>query len=81
MKKGTERLTKTTSVIAELGVDFQESDLESNGMGGKCVKKAVLRTLVQQNFKSIACPTIDWYGWYDEETKTYRFSVAEDLFI
>ena len=42
MKTGTVKTVKITSVIIELGVDFQANDLENDGMGRRVVKKETL---------------------------------------
>lgn len=81
MKTGTVKTVKITSVIIELGIDFQANDLENDGMGGRVVKKETLESIVRRNFNSINCPRIINYGYYDKETKTQRISVEEDLFV
>lgn len=81
MKTGTVKTVKITSVIIELGVDFQANDLENDGMSRRVVKKDTLENIVKRNFNSINCPRIYNYGYYDKDTQTQRFSVEEDLFV
>lgn len=79
MKTGTVKFIKETAVQLELGIDFQANDLEEFSNGLKRVKNEVLNEIAYKNFTS--CPRVTWTGFFDKETKTFRMTVTEDLFI
>lgn len=81
MKKGSIKTIKETSVLLELGIDFQANDLEDDVYDLKRVNDKKVDEIVRANFDGIGCPRVIWTGFFDKKTKSYRITVAEDLFV
>lgn len=78
MKQGTIKTIKETSILLEMGIDFQANDLEDTFNGLKNINKNKLNEIVRKNFKFASS---SWCGYFDKETQTIMATVQEPLYI
>ena len=78
MKQGTIKTIKETSILLEMGIDFQANDLEDTFNGLKIINQKKLNEIVKKNFKFAHS---SWCGYFDKETRTIMATVQEPLYI
>lgn len=78
MKQGTIKTIKETSILLEMGIDFQANDLEDTFNGLKSINQKKLNEIVRKNFKFAHA---NQCGYFDKETQTIMATVQEMLYI
>lgn len=78
MKQGTIKTIKETSILLEMGIDFQANDLEDTFNGLKTINHKKLDEIVRKNFKFAHA---SWCGYFDKGTQTIMATVQETLYI
>ena len=78
MKQGTIKTIKETSVLLEMGIDFQANDLEDTFNGLKIINQNKLNEIVRKNFKF---GHASWCRYFDKQTRTIMATVQEPLYI
>ena len=80
MKIGHVEEVIRTNYLLELGVDFQEKDLEVVAGYGENVLKGLTLDF-RQNFYKFNIGELVWSGHFDKETKTVKVQTERELFI
>lgn len=78
MKQGTIKTIKETSILLEMGIDFQANDLENTFNGLRSINQKKLNEIVRKNFKFAHA---SWCGYFDKQTQTIMATVQEPLYI
>ncbi|MBR1625548.1 MAG: hypothetical protein IJ681_00220 [Bacteroidales bacterium] len=80
MKTGNSEKIIRTAYLLELGVDFQESDLEVLASNGVNTLKGLSREF-RDNIHGLNIGKLVWSGHYDDETQTVKIHTEQELFL
>lgn len=77
--ENTEKIIRTKYLL-ELGVDFNENDLEIIAGSGDHILKTLSKTF-RNNFSKLNVGKLVFVGHYNPETKTIRVHAEKEMFI
>lgn len=80
MKTGNTEKIIRTAYLLELGVDFNENDLETIAGSGDHILKSISKEF-RDNFNKLNIGKLVFSGHYDPETKTVRVHTEKEMFI
>ncbi len=80
MKTGNIEKIIRTAYLLELGVDFQETDLEVLASNGVNSLKGLSKDF-RDKFYNLGIGKLVWSGHYDENAKTVRVHTEKEMFI
>lgn len=80
MKTGNTEKIIRTAYLLELGIDFQESDLEVLASNGTNTLKGLSKEF-RDNIHNLNIGKLVWSGHYEPETQTVRIHTEKEMFI
>lgn len=78
MKKGTVKFIKETSILLEMGTDFNANDLENFVNGSKVLSNEKLKEIIKKNFPD---GFVSWSGSFNKNAHHILAKVQEFIYI